>query len=78
MFLDLKWIEPITSAIEAIPNAILQQLADNINALNGKYAVTYNEIESSIEESEKNLAELISQRTGDEFAISGLSNLIKK
>ena len=78
MFLDLKWIEPITSAIEAIPNAILQQLADNINALNGKYAVTYNEIESSIEESEKNLAELISQLTGDEFAISGLSNLIKK
>ena len=31
-----------------------------------------------VEESEKNLAELISQFTGDKFAISGLQNLIKK
>ena len=78
MFLELKWILPITSAIEALPDAIIQALADSITALSDKYAVTYNDIEQGIVDSEKNLATLISQLTGDKFAISGLSNLIKK
>jgi len=77
-FLELKWIYPITTAIEALPGTIIATLADAITSLNKKYAVTYNEIEQGIVESEKNLATLIDQLTGDEFAISGLSNLIKK
>ncbi len=77
-FLELKWIEPITSAIEALPDAIIQTLADAITALCEKYAVTYNDIEQGILESEQNLATLIGQLTGDKFAISGLQNLIKK
>lgn len=77
-FLELKWIVPITSAIEALPDAVTTTLADAITALNEKYAVTYNDIETGIVESEQNLADLIGQLTGDEFAISGLSNLIKK
>ena len=77
-FLELKWIQPITSAIEALPDAIVQTLADSVTSLNDKYAVTYNDIERGIVESERNLAELIGQLTGDEFAISGLLNLVKK
>lgn len=77
-FLELKWIEPITSAINALPDAIVQRLAESIISLNEKYAITYNDIEKDIIESEKNLAELIEQLTGDEFAICGLSNLISK
>lgn len=76
-FLELKWIEPITSAINALPDAIVQRLAESIISLNEKYAMTYNDIDKDIIESEKNLAELIEQLTGDEFAICGLSNLIK-
>lgn len=78
LFLDLKWIAPITSAIAALPDAIIQSLADAITALGEKYAITYNDIEKSIVTSEQNLAQLIDQLTGDEFAIAGLSNLIKK
>ena len=78
LFLDLKWIAPITSAIAALPDAIIQSLADAITALGEKYAVTYNDIEKNIVESEQNLAQLIDQLTGDEFAIAGLFNLIKK
>ena len=78
MFLELKWIVPITSAIKALPDNIVQGLADAVAALSEKYAVTYNDIEKDIVESEHNLAMLIGQLTGDEFAISGLSNLIKK
>ena len=77
-FLELKWIVPITSAIEALQDAIVSKLADAITGLNEKYAVTYNDIEQGIDESEQNLATLIGQLAGDEFAISGLSNLIKK
>jgi len=77
-FLELKWIVPITSAIEALPDTIIITLADAIAALNEKYAVTYNDIEQGIVDSEQNLAALIGQLTGDEFAICGLSNLIKK
>ena len=77
-FLELKWIMPITSAIEALPDAVIQNLADAISALSEKYSVTYNDIERSIVESEQQLAELINQLTGDEFAINGLLNLIKK
>ena len=76
-FLELKWIMPITSAIEALPDAIITTLADAITDLGEKYAVTYNDIEKGIEESEQELATLIGQLTGDEFAINGLYNLIK-
>ena len=76
-FLELKWIMPITTAIEAIPNTIIQKLADSVSALNEKYAVTYNDIERGIAESEQNLAALIGQLTGDAFAIKGLEALIK-
>ena len=76
-FLELKWILPITSAIEALPDAVIQTLADAIAALGEKYAVTYNDIERGIAESEQNLATLIGQLTGDEFAIKGLEALIK-
>ena len=78
MFLELKWIMPITYAIDALPDAVIQTLANSVISLNEKYAVTYNDIEKDIVDSEKNLAELIEQLTGDEFAIRGLSNLIKK
>ena len=75
-FLELKWILPITSAIEALPDAVIQTLADAITALGEKYAITYNDIEQGIAESEQNLAALIGQLTGDEFAIKGLEALI--
>lgn len=78
LFLDLKWIAPITSAIAALPDAIIQSLADEITALGEKYATTYDDIENSIVESEQNLTQLIDQLTGDEYAIAGLSNLFKK
>ena len=77
-FLELKWITPVTSAIEALPDAIIQRLADSITALNEKYAVTYNDIEQGIAESEQQLAALIRQLTGDEFAIKGLEALTHK
>ena len=77
-FLELKWIVPIADAINAIPDEIIQRLSASILALQRKYAVTYNDIETEIDVSQQTLSHLIEQLTGDEFAINGLSNLIKK
>lgn len=75
--LDKKWIEPVTSGIGAMPDAIVTTLADAVNALAEKYAVTYHDIERDLASSQQTLAELVSQLTGDEFAIKGLTELIK-
>ena len=77
-FLELKWIMPTTSAIESLPDAVIMSLVEGIISLNEKYAETYNDIDQCIAESEKNLASFIEQLTGDEFALAGLSKLIKK
>lgn len=76
--LELKWIVPIADAINAIPDEVIQHLSDSILTLQRKYAVTYNDIEKEINASQQTLSHLIGQLTGDEFAINGLSNLIKK
>lgn len=76
--LELKWILPVTSAIDAMPDAVIRCLADAVSALDEKYAVTYNDIERELAESRDTLAGLVSELTGDEFAISGLLNLVKK
>lgn len=75
--LELKWILPITTAIDAIPNEIIQHLSDAIATLQEKYAVTFNDIESEISASQEMLAGLINQLTGDEYAIRGLQEMIK-
>lgn len=74
--LDLKWILPITLAIDAMPDVVLDTLADSVSKLNEKYAVTYSDIEAELKESQDTLAELVGQLTGDEFAIRGLNELI--
>ena len=75
--LDKKWIEPVTSAISAMPDAVVAALTDAVKALAEKYAVTYSDIESDLAASRNELAELVGQLTGDEFAIEGLTALIK-
>lgn len=75
--LEAKWIEPITSAIGIVPDTVVQTLADAVSALAEKYAVTYHDIERDLTSSQNTLADLVEQLTGDEFAIKGLTELIK-
>lgn len=76
--LHAKWIAPIASAICAMPDAVVGTLADAVGALAEKYAVTYSDIERDLASSKQTLAELVGQLTGDEFAIEGLTELIKE
>jgi hypothetical protein len=40
--------------------------------------MSYNEIEANIVENEQNFASVITQLTGDSYAIDALSNLLKR
>ena len=76
--LEQKWIEPICVDIAAIPVSLLDAFSNAVISLNEKYAETYNEVESKLDESQATLSELVSQLTGDEFILKGLNDLIKE
>lgn len=71
--LEAKWVEPIVTAIFALPNEVIEHLADVVQALADKYAVTYTEITQKLTEAEHSLASLIDDLTGDDFDIQGLT-----
>ncbi|OAL76348.1 type I restriction-modification system subunit M [Acinetobacter terrae] len=70
--LEAKWVEPIVSAILALPNEVIEHLTDTVQALADKYAVTYTETTQKLTEAEHNLAGLIDDLTGGEFDMKGL------
>ena len=76
--LELKWITPIVQQIDALPAEMLQSLSEKITALNEKYATSFSEIENEIKASTDAFADMVSQLTGDEFAIKGLEALVNK
>ena len=47
-------------------------------ALSEKYAVSYKQINNDMAVATGELAELVEQLTGDEFAIKGLKELVKE
>ena len=57
---------------------MLSALESSALALSQKYAVSYQQIEDEIAQANEELAQLVSQLTGDEFAIKGLEALISK
>lgn len=75
--LRLKWIEPVASRIDAIPEEIVAKLTDEVTSLASKYAVSMTDIDKEIHSSEAELANLIENLTGDEYSIKGLQELIK-
>lgn len=72
MFLHKKWINPVCDGINDTLSAVFSALDKSVTALEAKYALSYNEIESNIADVQKELSKLIDQLTGDEFAIKGL------
>ena len=74
--LNLKWIHPITEAINALPDGVIKNLTNAITALGQKYSVTYNDIEKDIVEAETALSALAKELTGDEWTLMGLNELL--
>lgn len=75
-FLHLKWIEPVCRGINGTLSSVLSELESKVQKLSEKYAVSYKQINSETNAAKNELASLVSELTGDEFAIKGLTELI--
>lgn len=73
--LHLKWIEPLSCELAAMPSSLIAQLTNKVQVLADKYAVTYSQVASDIKTTEGELAEMIDGLTGNEFDMQGLAEL---
>ena len=73
--LESKWITPLMEKIKALPEAGIAGFISRVSALNTKYETTYADVCNQIAESEKELASMIGQLTGNEADMAGLAEL---
>jgi len=72
-FLKLKWIQPLNRSLDEMPSAIIDALVQSVNTLSEKYAVTYKDLETEIEKSERYLSTMIDELEGSAFDMKGLA-----
>ena len=71
-----KWIDPIVKGIDETLADVLSTFETKVLALGKKYAVSLKQLSEEEETAQEELAELIDELTGDEFAIRGLKELV--
>lgn len=59
--LELKWIDPLTSNMGKLPDAVVHTLATRVQALAKKYETTFAEVEAQISDTEKALSALMDE-----------------
>lgn len=70
--LKLKWIDPLISALMALPNELVHNLANSIKKIEDKYKTTYSDIVTQEHDTADALVKLIDDLDGDEFDEKGL------
>jgi len=70
--LDLKWIKPITAAIDELPHEVIANLVTKIATLADKYATTYVDVREKIDSAKNKVASLIEGLKGNDFDMKGL------
>lgn len=78
VLLHHKWIDPICEGIDNTLRSVLSALESEVLALSEKYATSYKQINDDMVAANEELAGLVEQLTGDEFAIRGLKELVKE
>ncbi|WP_156088395.1 hypothetical protein, partial [Obesumbacterium proteus] len=58
--------------LASMPSAVISQLTSQVQALADKYAVTYSQVANEIKTTEQQLAQMMSELTGNEFDLQGL------
>lgn len=74
-FLHLKWVVPVCQGIEGTFTSVLAALASQVQLLSKKYAVSYQQIGSDMAAAQSELSSLVSQLTGDAYAVEALKVL---
>ena len=75
--LHKKWSSPIYNGILGLSDEMLKAFTKDVEALSTKYAVTMDDLEKEIKETEKSLASMLSELTGSERDMEGINELIK-
>lgn len=73
--LEMKWIDSLLGNLRKLPENIIDNLTKAVQQLSKKYETTFFDIEREIEETERELSDMIDELTGDEFDMKGLSEL---
>lgn len=75
--LKKKWADPVSSGILNLFDAEIGELRRAVKLLGEKYGTTIKSIESEIEQSEKELSEMVESLVGSDADMEGLNELIK-
>lgn len=75
--LKRKWVLPLVQDIHEMPDAMIAEFADKLNALCKKYEVTFEQVEEEIRETELALTKLLDDLTGNEFDMKAVFELKK-
>lgn len=73
--LELKWIVPVVSSLNNLPETIITTLTNKVQASADKYAITYSDVAKEIKAAESTLSSLIGDLEGNEFDMKGLNEL---
>ena len=72
-FLSIKWLDPVNNKIMCYVDTVVDEMIEAVKALTQKYATSYNDLNAQLVDAQCELADLISDLTGDAFAIEGLN-----
>lgn len=75
--LHKKWIDPLVSDVGTLPDCMIDGFISVLEALNKKYASTLSDIETQIQDTEKELSTMLDQLVGSEFDMQGIAELKK-
>ena len=74
--LNQKWILPIISGVNSLVDELIREFSDKLFVLSNKYSKTMVDIDKEIESTEKDIIKSLSQLTGDDFDMKGISDLM--
>lgn len=73
--LEEKWILPLCTSLNEMPDKVVDDFISSLTKMTGKYSETLVSIGKEINQTQKELFELMGELTGNEFDMKGLENL---
>lgn len=70
--LKAKWISPIVSSLEGLPDIIVNAMTSKIKTLSDKYTTTFSDVEDDIVKTEAELSSMLDELTGDDYDMEGI------
>ena len=73
--LEVKWILPLCTSLNELPQKVVEDFISSLTKMTGKYSETLVSIGKEINQTQKELFELMDELTGNDFDMKGLENL---